>query len=278
MLGEGARRVLLLTAAASFTIAALVGVATLLGGEVGDESEDVGWSAALVTAMALIATPGVVLLDQRGRSGPWPAVGGITVVASMLVVILGLAGIWTDAVDDFDAFGVIVAVALTGSHTSLLTIGRRGDDSSGVGMLISATIAAGLTIGAIVSLAILGDADDEGVARITGALAVLDALGLVLIPITRRLQGGAGARPSSAGGASSERPGSLQQALGLDPAGSQEGSFWMLENADFEAALRRAGDLGIDSMVAGSREDAAAGRIAVLRDRGGVVVLASRRD
>lgn len=271
MLGEGARRVLLLTAAASFTIAALVGIVTLLGAELGDDSEDVGYSAALVTAAALVATPGVVLLDQRGRSGLWPAVGAITVAASMLVLLVGLAGIWTDAVDDFDAYGVMVAVALTGSHTSLLTIGRREDDPSAVRTLVGATIAAGAMLGALVSLAILGDADDDGIARVAAALAVLDALGLVLIPIARRLQGPAPAAPA----ATSEARPALHLALGLDAARSQEGRLWELDAAAFESALRRAADLGIEPLVAGGSRGAAPARVAVLRGRDAVVVLTS---
>ena len=274
MFDEGVRRLLLRTAAVSFTIAALIGIATLIGGDAGYEQERIGFSAALVSAVALIATPGVVLLDQAGRSALWSAVGGLTLVFSMLVLVLGLLAFWTDAVDDEETIGVVVAVALTGSHTSLLTIGRREGDAPTAASLISATIAVGVTLGVLISLAILLDADDEGVGRAIAVLAVLDALGLVLIPISRRLQG-----PGSAAPAVASRPRTaLHLALGLDASRSREGRLWELDDAAFEAALRRAADLGIEPLVAGGGPGAAPARVVGRRDRDAVVVLTSARE
>jgi hypothetical protein len=250
-------------AAISFTIAAVVGIATLLGGDGGYEEERIAGSAALISAMALIATPGAVLLDQRGRSALWSAVGGLALLFSVLTLFVGLFAIWGDVGDDEEGIWVIVVVAVAASHTSLLTIGRRDGDSAGVGTLISLTIAAGVVIGILVSGAILADSDSEGFGRAIAAFGILDALGLVLIPIARRLQ--RDPAPAAAGTA-----GGLGQALGLDRSSGREGRVWDLDAAGFDSVLERARGLGVDPLLAAAPDR---GRMAVLREGDSVVVL-----
>jgi hypothetical protein len=172
-------------AAAVFTGSALVALIGVLA-EPEDEVWQLAGSGLSVSLAALFATPSM-LLAERSPAGSWrmlSAVVGVVLVLISLVLILAV--IW-DADMDGEAFGICLAAAVGLAQTNLLVARRGPDESEGLGLLTDATIVCGLLLAGAVVIAIATDSDSETGARFLAAVAILDALGLVLIPVVRRL-------------------------------------------------------------------------------------------
>ena len=94
---------------------------------------------------------------------------------------LGIGLVWASGEDDLLAklFGTVAVWLVATSQTAALATGtsRR---------LFAASIATAAAVAALVSVAVWGEVDREGYARVVAALVVLDALLVVLQPVLAR--------------------------------------------------------------------------------------------
>jgi hypothetical protein len=180
-----ARASVLRIAAAVFTGSALVALIGVLA-EPEDEVWQLAVSGLVVSLAALLAAPSM-LLAERSRAGSWPMLAAVIGVILVLVaLVLALALIW-DGDMDGQALGICLAATLAIAQANLLGARRGPDESDGLRLLTDGTIFCGLALAGGVIAAIAVGSEGEAGARILAALAILDALGLVLIPIVRRL-------------------------------------------------------------------------------------------
>lgn len=190
--GPEVRASLLRVAAITFTIAAMVAVVAIAT-DTGEEAWRFSGTAIAVSLATLLAMPSA-LLAERSRSGTSRVLlawAGLALVALALMATLLL--IWGNDDQDGEPFGILLAAAVGLAQTNLLVARRRPDEGEGLRLLTGATIACGLLLAAMVIAAIASDSGDDEQARVFAVLGILDALGLVLIPILRRLGGTPGA-------------------------------------------------------------------------------------
>lgn len=174
-------------------LAALTAAGTfLVGGGGATELRIVGTTLALAGASGT----GLAASTQRERATWLRALGlGASAVALVLLLVL----IWAPLDGSRVAFeavwrgaGVATVLAVAAAHAALL-LPRRGGDRPVVVVVVRLT----LILIAFVALLLIGgilaeDGPGEGIVRLVGALAVLGALGTLLVPILRRLRPPAG--------------------------------------------------------------------------------------
>lgn len=180
-----ARRVVAAVTVATFTVAALLGVLVLVGGELGDVQVRVLLTTLLVGAGSLLA------LSYLTTSGTplWPA-GAAGGVLLALPLLSGLVLIWSEPAADgpglVRAFGIGAVLAATWAQTCvLLVLARDGGPALRVvqGLtLVPSTLVALLLVGLVLG-AELGD----GGARLLGVALILDVLGTVVTGVLARL-------------------------------------------------------------------------------------------
>jgi F0F1-type ATP synthase assembly protein I len=167
----------------SFSVAALMGIAALLGG--GDFGENQG--RVLLTTL-VVGCASICALCYLATAGTrWAAVGVLGGVVMVLPLVTSLVLIWSDWSSDVSdgllkAFGIGVVLASTLSQLCLLLALADGR----LGAVLWPTIAIAAAVAALVSGMILGEVDADGVWRLLGVLAILDVLGtLVTIALAR---------------------------------------------------------------------------------------------
>jgi hypothetical protein len=178
------RRVAATLTIGSFTIAALMGIAALLGG--GDFGE--GEARVLLTTL-VVGCASICMLCYLATAGtPWAAAGVAGAVVLVLPTATSLIMIWSDWDGDpeglLKAFGVGLVGAVTLAQVCLLltTAGPRGS----LRLLLGATVVLACLVAAIVSGLILGEVEADGVWRLLGVAAILDVLGtLVTIALAK---------------------------------------------------------------------------------------------
>lgn len=163
----------------SFSLAALMGVAVLLGaGDFGETEFRI-----LLTTLILGCSSLVVLCYAATDGTPYRLVGAAGAVADLVasVIALGLTwGAWDVMGNDsfLKAFGVATVAALTLAQVCLL-LGLSGRRPK-VMPLLWVTVALAAVLGVTVSAMILGLDGGEGTARFVGVVAILDLLGTVV--------------------------------------------------------------------------------------------------
>jgi hypothetical protein len=167
----------------SFSVAALMGIAALLGG--GDFGE--GEGRVLLTTL-VVGCASICALCYLATAGTrWAPAGAVGAVALVLPVVTALMLVWSDWGDGSEgtlkAFGIGVVLAATLAQTCLL-LALAGDGR--LGGVLGPTVVIAAAVAALVSGMILGEVDAEDVWRLLGVLAILDVLGtLVTIALSR---------------------------------------------------------------------------------------------
>jgi hypothetical protein len=177
------RRVVATLTIGSFSVAALMGIAALLGG--GDFGDN---EARVLLTTLIVGSASICVLCYLATSGTrWAVVGFAGDIVLVLPVVTALILVWSDWSGDGEgtlkAFGVGVVLALTLAQLSLL-LALAGDGR--LGAILWPTIAIAVAVAAMVSALILGAADGDDVWRVLGVLAILDVLGtLVTIALAK---------------------------------------------------------------------------------------------
>ena len=176
------RRVVLAVTIASFSIAALMGIAALLGaGDFGETSVRVLLTTVVVGCASVVTLCCLVVVG--GRFEP---VGVLGFLFALTTAGLALLMVWSsseDLIDDlYQLFGVGVTASLTLAQTSLL-FGLAGARRS-LARPMWATIVLAVVVGSMVSAMITGYDVSDDFLRALGIIGILDVLGtLVTISI-----------------------------------------------------------------------------------------------
>ena len=160
-------------------------VAFLVGDFVETETRILGMSLALVA----YSLTGLAATARFDRSAAWLGRLGRAVSAVGLVTALALIwGSWDEGSEALAKVAPIAFVlALSLAHAALL-LPRHGDDGPPADKLLVATLAAVALLAAMLVGLILDDGEaGEVFYRLLGVVAVLHALGTILVPIRRRL-------------------------------------------------------------------------------------------
>jgi hypothetical protein len=189
---KGARRVAIIAIVASLSITALVGIAVLLTG-----TDDDALDKVLVTALVLAAFS-VTSLCHLAVVGRAPQIVGfvgiVGIVASVCAFVAAEVLIWADNLSS-DAnqnwsrtLGVLTVLALSLAHANLLLLlESRKRLIVRVGLKVTLTLIALVAIGIWIPILDNGtfpDSNSEWYWRVFGVVAILDALGTIVLPVT----------------------------------------------------------------------------------------------
>lgn len=166
--------------------AAVLAIGEILSGNGFDEgSARVLISAAAFSFFLLVGMAGQSLTVTRPQVS-W--IGLFTILVAALGFIATLIATWktSDNTGAAKAAGVMALASLALGHSSLLLRARRPDDTDLVTMVSGGTILVVCLLAGLISLNILNDSNDISWQGIP-ALAVLYALGTLLMPLVRRL-------------------------------------------------------------------------------------------
>lgn len=164
----------------SFGVAALFGVVALLGGGSFGETE----ARILLTTVIVGVESTAVLCYLAVAGGPWARLGALGGVASLVTFGVALALTW--GVDGGDGaivrvFGVSLTIAATLAQACLLLGLTRGRRALLAATLVAATVVAAMIIGPILD----AGGDGDGYWRAFGVVAILDALGTIVLVALR---------------------------------------------------------------------------------------------
>jgi hypothetical protein len=178
------KRVLLLAAAVLLTLSALLAVAILLFGRFGETEGRILGTTALLAAFSVAALPGAILFDRRRL----PLLAGLVLGLAVAGGTLALAAVWTDDPPDAlgKAIGTAVVFLLAVDQTAMLALRRTEADTRPVRSLFAVSTVLGLTVAAMVTVALWAETEESAFLRGLGALVVLDLLGATLQPILAR--------------------------------------------------------------------------------------------
>jgi hypothetical protein len=182
-MGSG-KRILLLAVAGLLSASALLAIGILLVGHFGETEGRILATTALLAGYGLVGLPSTVLFDQ-GRSRRF-AVGGLALAA--VGAALALAAVWTDNPSAAlgKAVGTVTALALASAQVAALAARRRERDPTSVRRLYALSSALATTVAAMFTALLWAQIEQEGYARVLGALVVLDLLVVALQPILAR--------------------------------------------------------------------------------------------
>ncbi|GAB3034864.1 hypothetical protein GCM10027052_10940 [Parafrigoribacterium mesophilum] len=179
------RRVAVICIIVSLSVTALIGIATLLGGNFGDVQ------GRIMLTTLVIGTFGVLALADlavAGRRFEW--CGYVGILAGSVGLVMGLYLVWSDAEPSeafWKSFGVATVLAASLAHANLLLLlGERRRPVVRTTLWITVgliTVLAGMIIALI---ATDGDIGTEIYARVLGTVAILDVLGTIVVPVISR--------------------------------------------------------------------------------------------
>jgi len=176
------RRIAATLTIGSFSLAALMGIAALLGATPGGDTE---WRVLLTTLVVGCAS--VCVLCYLGTAGsPWQvvgAIGGLVVVLPTVTALMLIWGSWDpNGGEELRAFGVGVVLAATLAQVCLLLAlaGAR----PALRLVLGATVLMAAVVAVIACAMILGGSADAW--QLLGITAILDVLGtLVTIALAK---------------------------------------------------------------------------------------------
>jgi hypothetical protein len=165
----------------AFSVAALLGIAALLGG--GDFGETEGRILLTTLLVGVVSIAVLCYLATAGRrSQPVGVAGGVIVLVPF---VTGLVMIWGDLQNGpgeglLRTFGVGAIVAATLAQVSLLlALGEKANLTAR--RLLLGTVALAALVAVLTSVLVLGyEPDGDGFYRALGVVAILDVLGTVV--------------------------------------------------------------------------------------------------
>ena len=222
---SGLRRTAVVFVIVSLSLAALLGIVTLFTGEFGEVQAKVMLTTLLVAGFSITALCHLAVVGRAPR-----LVGYIGVGVSGVALLLGLVLLWRSWENWSDvweatlkAFVIlaIVAVSLAQANLLLLLAGRR-HRAVRIGLIVTLVCIA--LIVALVSPPIITDGDIPGEHgdiywRLVGVVAILDALGTIVVPVLGRVfREGAAVLTVRLEGAAADAVQRLAHARGVAPA------------------------------------------------------------
>ena len=186
---RGARRTAVVLIVASLSLTAVVGIITLLSGDFGPIQGKTMLTTLVIGVGSLTALCHLAVLGRPVR-----IVGFVGLAASAIALVLGLTAIWIDWGTSGELlaelvrwFAIVGIVALSIAHASLLLLlaTRR---RTAVRVSLAVTLAAIAVVASMLFVPILTDfevpgANDDTYWRVFGVIAIIDALGTVVVPI-----------------------------------------------------------------------------------------------
>ena len=179
-------RIALIALLASLIISALIGIIIVLKGDFGDtEGRLLGTTLSMAT-FTILAIPSIV---QLGR-GKFYILSGCGAGASVIAFFLVAAAIWSEGTFDIDlltklmvTFGVI---AFASNHTALLLLVSGA--TTIIWVTLITTIIVLVIIAAILTISVWVENMPNGLVRPLTALAILDVLGSLAVPMLSKLK------------------------------------------------------------------------------------------
>ncbi|MCA1942715.1 MAG: hypothetical protein LDL15_03835, partial [Yonghaparkia sp.] len=172
----------------SFSLAALVGIIALLGGDFGETQGRIILTTLLMGATSITALCHLAIADRAMR-----VVGFVGLAASSVALVTGLVLIWRNWNDPgfdewFRVFATAGVLAVSFAHANLILLlaGRRRLPIR-IGVVVTLAM-----IGAVATMIILpivsdgqipGFENEEWYSRLFGVVGILDVLGTVVVPV-----------------------------------------------------------------------------------------------
>jgi hypothetical protein len=184
---RGARRATIVAVVVSLVLAAVLGIAALLGGEFGELQGRILLTTVTVAAFGTTSLCHLAVVTRSVR-----AVGFTGIAASLVAALCALVLIWRDWSGEVAegwskalALSAIAAVSLAQANLLLLLAGRRHPV---IRVSLGVTLLAITAAAVMVALPILTDGDipgddGDGYWRALGVVGILDALGTIALPV-----------------------------------------------------------------------------------------------
>jgi hypothetical protein len=172
------RRGVLAVTISSFSIAALMGIAALLGaGDFGETSVRILLTTVVVGCASVVTLCCLVVVG--GRFEPAGVLGFLFALATAGLALVMVWGGSDDLIEDlYQVFGVGVTASLTLAQICLL-LGLAGARRS-LARLMWATVVLAVVVGAMVCAMITGYDPSDSFLRALGIIAILDVLGTLV--------------------------------------------------------------------------------------------------
>jgi peptidoglycan/LPS O-acetylase OafA/YrhL len=175
-------------------VAALLAIIVIANGSELDETSArlVGTAAALAF-FSLTGVAGSNLAQRRPEVG---AFGYLTALLSLTALVVTTTAIWEWWESDWEPAGIAIVLAVASGHVSILLASARDQDQDTVrlaryGVLLAIAV---LTLMAVIEIS----ADGEDVSpQAFGIVTVLYLLGVLLLPLVRRMSADGPQRPAS---------------------------------------------------------------------------------
>ena len=189
---RSARRIAIIAIVASLSLTALIGIITLLSGDIFGETA----GKVLLTTLLLAGFSITVLCHLAVVGRALKLVGFVGVGVSGVALICGLLLIWRDwnNYDDIEAllktFGVFGVLAVSFAHANLLLLlGQRRNRVVRVLLYVTVALIGIVALMLCLPIATGGDIPGEngdGYWRLLGVVGILDVLGSIVLPVTGR--------------------------------------------------------------------------------------------
>ncbi|KQX06741.1 hypothetical protein ASC59_02590 [Leifsonia sp. Root1293] len=179
------RRIAVIIIVVSFSITALVGIVSLLVGNLGDLQWRILGTTSIVGTFSVLALCHLAVVAGAYR---WIAAAGLAV--SGVALLIGLGMIW--APDDWmfrstlgwQSLGITAVLAVSTAHANLLLIlGRRRRPVVRIGLWVTIGLIALLATLLVLEIATEWGISSDGFTRLIGTVAILDVLGTVVVPV-----------------------------------------------------------------------------------------------
>ncbi|ANY09054.1 hypothetical protein [Pseudonocardia sp. HH130630-07] len=201
---RGVRRAMIVLVVGALVVAALLGIAALLGGEFGELQGRIVLSTLVVAAFGTTALCDLAVVTRAVR-----AIGFCGLAASLGAAVCALVLIWQDSMGAdpgeywWKSLGLLTIAAVALAHGNLLLpLADRPHRAIRAGLAVA--LAAIAVVAVMLALPVLTDGavpgpSDDGYWRWFGVAAIVDALGTIALPVlVLVLRGPAGTEPAPA--------------------------------------------------------------------------------
>jgi hypothetical protein len=174
-------------------VAAAAAIVAIVTGEIDDTVAKVAWTTF---AVPVYFSTGYVQRPLLGR-GRLAALGWLGVAISAAGFLSTLELVWVEDIASETAarvWGSLLVASIAMASIALLVRGRETGDAGAVSFLVFSTLAATTLLAGIVIYVIAAESDDDTLSRAIAVAGVLWALGIVLLPLARKLPSRADAR------------------------------------------------------------------------------------
>lgn len=178
------RRFLLRTIVAGACLTAVVAIVALLAGNLDQTSGRVLLTTTAISVFGVLAVPAQMLLDR----GTLPVLARLSGALTGATFLLTCVVIWTPDLTTnlWRAWGVGLTLTLSAAQVAAVEARRRDSDSHAIRRLAGLSMVTAGSLAVLATVGILGPVASGGYFRLTGVLAVLDVLSLVIVAALRR--------------------------------------------------------------------------------------------